>query len=354
MRVQSFLLLGLLGSAACEVGPVAEDVFVTASEGRPGPVEEPPPPPPDETPVPSAACGSAPTLPGGASTPRSLQHDGIERTYLVRPPSSADGETPQPLVILLHGGFGHGAQIEEQSLIDPHAEAAGAVMAFPDGVPQFPGAESEPLKVRTWNAGGCCGFSLATQVDDVGFLTSLIDAVGAETCIDLRRVYMTGFSNGGMMTHRMACERADRLAAVAPISGTMTFTQCSPSRPLPMMHTHGTADPNAPFAGGPGCGFGTGSGVESSIGAPNSMAIWRDLNQCEGPNSLFFAEGNGTCERQGACAEDLILCTIEGGNHSWPSGVANPPVQDCKGGAQSLSFGMSALLFSFFGEHRLP
>jgi hypothetical protein len=78
------------------------------------------------------------------------------------------------------------------------------------------------------------------------------------------------------------------------------------------------------------------------------------LTGCEVANLPFFSQGDGACEHQGDCAEDLILGTIQGGNHSWPSGAPPAPIQGCEGGAQSQTFELSPLLFYFFLSHHLP
>jgi polyhydroxybutyrate depolymerase len=129
----------------------------------------------------------------------------------------------------------------------PLGDAAGrrgVVWAYPDGSPDERGA-------RFWNAtDACCGFG--SNVDDVAYLAGLIDEIAARTRIDPGRVYIAGHSNGGFMSHRMACDRADKVTAIASISG-VTFAdpaRCAPSAPVAILQVHGTSDETLDFEGG--------------------------------------------------------------------------------------------------------
>lgn len=141
-----------------------------------------------------------------SSTTASIRVGGVTRTYRLFVPTGLTG--PAPLVVVLHGGYGSGAQAETAYHWDDRATAGGFVVAFPDGLH------------RSWNAGGgCCGQAGRDGVDDVAFLTALVAEVGRRASVDPRRVYATGMSNGGIMTYRLACE-TDLFAAVAPVAAT--------------------------------------------------------------------------------------------------------------------------------------
>ena len=145
-------------------------------------------------------------------------HDRRRRTsrtfHLYRPPGLSDSA---PLVVMMHGGFGTGAQAEHSYHWDSEADAGHFLMAYPDGV------------MRAWNAGSCCGEPQHTNTDDVAFITAMVGAIEQQMPIDRARVYATGMSNGAMMALRLGCQ-TDTFAAIAPVAGTLV-ADCSAARP---------------------------------------------------------------------------------------------------------------------------
>lgn len=208
--------------------------------------------------------------------------------------------------------------------------------------------------MRTWNAGTCCGYAQSTGIDDVGFIDALLDDLEGDLCIDRRRVHATGMSNGGGLSHRLACDLSWRIASVAPVAGTDNTTSCAPTRPVPVMHIHGSADQNAPFAGGVGCGP---SGSDNTS-VPETMGRWQERDGCPGDSRPRLVGGDGTCETQGRCHNEaeVVLCTIAGGGHTWPGGEppAIPGIGNCPFGAQSTTFNASARALDFFALHPMP
>jgi polyhydroxybutyrate depolymerase len=255
----------------------------------------------------------------------------------------------------LHGGFGSGAQIEEQIDMNSLAEREGVVVAYPDGVAAFPDAANDLLRLRSWNGGECCGPAVEAQNDDAGFLVAAVQDIGENVCLDLRRVYVTGFSNGAIMSQRLLCEHPEVFAAAAPVSGTLSFPECNPGQPVPIMHIHGTEDPNVPFNGGEGCGPASGDGF-AFLSVEEEMTKWGAINECEGEPVPLFTEGDTVCETRGDCAEETILCRVNGGNHSWPSAPQSGLIslEGCEGGAQSTTFRANEQIWNFFAAHRLP
>jgi polyhydroxybutyrate depolymerase len=246
---------------------------------------------------------------------------------------------------MFHGGTGSGRQFEERSSrMNPVADREGFVVVYPDGTGTF----------RTWNAGGCCGSAARPPgVDDVGFVRILLDHLGEELCIDERRIYASGMSNGAMLSHRLACELWDRIAAVAPVAGTEMSPTCTPARAVPVMHVHGSADGHVPWEGGVGCGL-TGVSFRS---VPATMEAWRVRNGCGTATARVVVEGNGTCDGYLGCVDgvETVLCRIEGGGHSWPGGEPAVPVVDCPAdGPQSTTFLASEQIWRFFARHARP
>ena len=146
--------------------------------------------------------------PAGTAS-KTLEFGGRTRNYLVHPPKGYDGKSSLPLVLVLHGAIQGATNVERMSGMSAKADKENFLAVYPNGTS---GSGLAP----TWNAGACCGYAQMNKVDDVGFLRALIDRLEHDYPIDPKRVFATGISNGGMMSYRLACEMADRIAAVAP------------------------------------------------------------------------------------------------------------------------------------------
>lgn len=169
-----------------------------------------------------------------------------ERPARLVVPRDHDGVTPRPLVVLLHG-YGASGRVQDAYFgLSSLARERGLYLLLPDGTLDTGGS-------RFWNSGGaCCDFG-ATMVDDVGYLTALLDEVEAAVPVDPDRVYFVGHSNGGFMSYRMACELNDRVAAIAVLAGSdyPTDDGCVPVGEVPsVLHLHGTADETIAYEGG--------------------------------------------------------------------------------------------------------
>jgi polyhydroxybutyrate depolymerase len=162
------------------------------------------------------------------------------------PAAAQHPAAPVPLLVVLHGGGGSGAHFEQVSGFDAVADGAGFITAYPDAV-RPPGDQ-----VPTWNAGDCCGYAARTGVDDVAAVHAVITQVMATHRIDPARVFVAGYSNGGMLAYRVACQLARLVAAVGVQSATLEFAPCRPAHPVSLLHIHGTADDHVPLAGGQG------------------------------------------------------------------------------------------------------
>ena len=161
-------------------------------------------------------------------------------------PASLPAGEAVPLVIGLHGGIGSGVQFADNSRFDKLAEANGFLVVYPDGVGTGLGGDD----LRTWNAGACCGSAARQDVDDVAFLSALIDELAGRYRIDADRTYALGHSNGAMMSYRLACELSDKIVAIGMVSGSRTLDACEPSQPVSVIQVHGTGDQNVPIEGG--------------------------------------------------------------------------------------------------------
>lgn len=169
----------------------------------------------------------------------------VARPYQVALPESDD--RPAPLVVVLHGLGADGPTQNAYLGFSFWARKQGILTAYPDGT-------KNGLGIRFWNAtNGCCDFE-NSGVDDVAYLTAVIDDAIARFGADPKRVYLVGHSNGGYMAYRMACERADRIAGIASLAGAnwLDPSRCRPTAPVAVLQIHGTKDDNVPYAGGRG------------------------------------------------------------------------------------------------------
>jgi polyhydroxybutyrate depolymerase len=193
-----------------------------------------------------------------------LRHAGRERSFLLHVPSGYFARSGAvPLVILLHPAGSHGEAMVGPMKMTPRADAVGTILLYPDGTSHS--LASGPT-VLAWNAGHCCGMPAETSVDDVGFLATLIGRLGELFAVDPSRVFATGISNGGMMSHRLAAEHPELIAAIGVTAGTIGGCEgfgCEdldqslllppvPALPVPAMLFHGFLDTTVPIQGGHG------------------------------------------------------------------------------------------------------
>lgn len=267
----------------------------------------------------ATGCGSS-AQPLGE--PRSLEHDGLARRYFVFAPPLAGAASPQPVLFVLHGGGGGGPERLKRVGFNEIAEAEGFLVVYPEGV----GSQ--------WNDGRGARFgrrSGDTDIDDVGFIVAVLDAVAEEFPVDRARVYVTGASNGAMMTHRLLIEAGGIFAAGAAVIGNLPLPLAGAAPPgiaTPLLLINGTDDRLVPFDGGFVVGrpsYGEVVSVEETV------AFWRAANGCAGSPTverlpdLDRWDGSVVRRESHPCDDTpLILYVVEGGGHQWPLGPESP------------------------------
>ncbi len=285
-----------------------------------------------------------------------LTVDGIERRYLVYAPAAFASGTPPLAVLVLHGGGGAAEQMVEAGL-EQFGDRDGFAVVYPEGVPQ-------PLNPQNhnWNAGNCDGVigencggpAFDRGVDDVAYFRALLAELRAS---GIRRVFVSGISNGGMMAHRVGCALADEVHGIAAIAGALalpsvergTVVYCEPSRPLDVLVIHATNDENLPYDGGSGeCS----SAGRSYPSVDYALSEWRRFNDCAAAETEVYRKGIVACV-EWSCAADTAtrLCRIDpppgsdSGGHSWPgsdrvchSGCPCTPTQDLEASAMIAEF----------------
>ena len=272
-----------------------------------------------------------------------------ERRYFIHVPSSYDGD-PTPLILNLHGGGGDIDAARKQTQMELHSDKYGYIVAFPEGS----GRTLLGKHVGTWNAGDCCGFAQSNNVDDVGFINTILDDIESKFTIDSSRVYATGHSNGAMMSYRLACDLSERIAAIAPNAGHSSYKDCNPARQVPVMHFHGTADSSALYDGGH-CGGKLGDEGWDCSSVVDYLDTWAIQNQCSLSTIDVFQNGDATCQAYENCTADVTLCTIDGGGHTWPGGEYAVELNFWKKGVGEISRDIDANdeMWEFFQKQKL-
>ena len=152
----------------------------------------------------------------GCTKPKQwIYYDGRIRNYIIHIPSNYDAEEPIPLVLALHGGGGNSENMQDKTGFNQLANEEGFIVVYPDGTGRLRN------RLLTWNSGHCCGFAFKNDIDDVGFIRTLIEQIQQEFLIDTNKIFITGHSNGGMMTYRLGSELSDIVAAIAPVAGSI-------------------------------------------------------------------------------------------------------------------------------------
>jgi polyhydroxybutyrate depolymerase len=329
------------GDASADAGPVATDAGIVWPDADPYPDAAPGPHPGFEGGAQEAGaftCSGKTGKPGERTI--SLQSGGLPRTSIVHVPDSYDPTHGSMLVLNFHGFSSAGWQEALLSRMSGAADQRGFIVAYPEGV------------ATSWNAGDCCGTAWTDSVDDIAFTKALLDKLESDYCIDPKRVYATGMSNGGFFSHRVGCELADRFAAIAPVAGVLGLpaSQCKPSRPLPIIDFHGTSDPLVPYDGGTPILPTLGAGLVFTSVA-DTMRFWQLNNGCSGDKKTIYQHGDATCVEWPDCQAraTTVLCTIDGGGHTWPGGLPVPPL-----GKTSSDLDATSTMLDFFQAHPLP
>jgi len=279
----------------------------------------------------------AASLSGQSTLTGTVQSGGLTREYLLYIPAAYTGNTAVPLVFNLHGYTSNNVEQLFYADFRPIADTANFLIVLPNGTLDAQGN-------RFWNT-----FLGNSNVDDVGFISDLLNTLQANYNIDANRVYSTGMSNGGFMSYSLACELNDRVAAIASVTGSMIQSKlntCNPVRPVPVMEIHGTADNTVPYNGLPNATF---------VAIPTLVAKWADFNNCNPTPTITQVPNTNmtdgcTAERQlytgGDQGSTVEHYKITGGGHTWPGaafsiGVTNQDINACKE------------IWRFFSQYRL-
>lgn len=295
---------------------------------------------------------------------RFMMFDGRIRSYLLHVPSSYDGSKPVPVVIALHGHTGGWPELKLGTELDKKSDEEGFIVVYPTG-------HLAPLLLRIllfintlmptlhlwghiWNCWDYC------DIDDVGFIRTLINHLNSTLNIDSSRIYITGMSGGGMMTYRLGADLSDIVAAIAPVAGSIGgiwYTESSlyvipePAHPMSVIVFHGLQDLNLPYEGG--WVNGTLRAWDTNIkldintfflSVNDSVSFWVEHNNCNPIPETEISESGNIIKQtyeNGTDGSEVVVYTVVNGGHEWFGAPFFPPCE----------ISATDLMWEFFEQH---
>ena len=265
----------------------------------------------------------------------SIMHDNMQRHYILYVPAMYNASNPTPLVFNFHGLTGTSTIAMWHADFRLIADTANFIVVHPQGLLNSSG-------VTHWNIG-----QTGTSINDIDFVSALLDSLSSDYNIAQDRIYSTGKSNGGYMSYRLACELSDKIAAIAPVAGSYIsymLNSCNPIHPTPVLNIHGVADTMSIYYGEPG--------VES---IPSIISYWVNHNQCD-TQSIFTQVANinltdsSTAEhyvwKNGINGVEVEHFKIIDGGHTWPG--SNFPNSN---GITNFDINASVEIWRFFSKY---
>ncbi|MDX6223993.1 MAG: polyhydroxybutyrate depolymerase, partial [Frankiales bacterium] len=272
----------------------------------------------------TVASSAAPRAAAGTTTVIRLPLGGTMRSYRLFQPSAVQ-TGPRPILLALHGESSDATRFEDLSNLDQTAAKSGYDVVYPDGV------------AGSWNAGGCCGSAASGNVDDVAYLAAVLADAAKRTPIDRNRIAMAGFSNGGMMAYRFACERADLVHTIDVVAGAFLTQGCAPTRPVSVLHIHGLADTVVP-SGGTATSPLSASGFPAANAGPVTIAI---SNGCTSSvKGIYNGRADVSTWQAASCPTDAVVQLIRPTKlaHLWTSSSAEATTYGVNASAMTWSF----------------
>ncbi len=279
---------------------------------------------------------------GPCTAAESISIGGVVRTYRVHLPASHDGKSPQPAIVVLHGRLGSARSMERLTQFQRASDAHGFVLIEPDGL------------YRSWADPRGVTPASKHHVDDLQFLTTLIDRLPKLYAVDRQQVSVAGMSNGAFMATALACQDSPKVSAVALVAGgfsDQSLASCHPAKPVAVLMIEGDSDPFVPYAGGPMGDRGV------AVGAIAGFHRWAELDGCSSPqtfdefpdvsrkdDSTAYRFTRGGCE--GGVRTELV--TVQGGGHTWPGGPQYLPESIV--GRTDRDFDATELISTFLAE----
>ncbi len=284
------------------------------------------------TPIATTGCGKASPVAAGSTADLTLTSGGLQRTYRLHVPTTYNLDRETPLVLDIPGHGETALQQEHYSAYSALADQQNFLVVYPQGV-------VGPDGKLGWATYG----KNDPTVNDVLFFSDLLTAVQQQWCVDARRIYATGISNGGGMTNLLACQMAGRITAFAPVAAAIYPIPggCHPARPVPYLEFHGTSDPLVRY---------TGNTVLQFLPVMQTMQDWATRDGCSSGPSTFFQQADVTGFEWTNCQGGVIVqhYRIAGGGHTWPGAIIPTPL-----GATTHTISATTLGWQFFQRYQL-
>ena len=274
---------------------------------------------------------------------------GFERNYHMHVPPAYDGRKPLPLLIVIHGAFDTATGIEKDSGFSALADRKGFLVMYPNGIGIMG-------LLQHWNAGHCCGKAAEDDIDDVGYLNACIDSASSRLAIDPQRIFMVGFSNGGMLTYRFCAESGTRLAGAAVLAGAVgsrlgddppMWTMPATAPAIPMLIMHGLQDRHVPFSGG---SLKPADPPRYYDSVEDAVAYWTRQNGCRSGKETFRVVNPWVRLKQWDDCDShrpVRLYTIANWAHVWPGGSK---IAGLEGAHPMKGFEAADVIWEFFQE----
>jgi polyhydroxybutyrate depolymerase len=299
-----------------------------------------------------AFCIATSFFSGCLSQREIFDYNGQSRSYILHLPPLYNGDDEMPLIVVLHGGGGNAKNIEDATGFSEKADEEGFIVVYPDGSGRF------DRYLLTWNSGFCCGYALKNNIDDVGFIRALIGYLQEKYAIKRNMIYVTGISNGGMMSYRLGAELSDIVAAIAPVAGSIggqatkedtIWCIPEPDYPISVIVFHGKNDSRVPYDGGMPTANDT-RGAFSYLSVNDSVSFFVRHNQCDAFSQRNISEsGNIIMDLYagGLNNTEVVLYTLVNGTHSWPGGKIGMR----NGDVPAMEISATDLIWEFFKDH---
>lgn len=297
------------------------------------------------------------TIPAGDYT-YTIDHGGKKRLWIAHVPASYTGKKPTPMILNFHGAGGNAESAMNSTQMNLHSDKEGYIVVYPEGT----GKKVLGKLLAYWNVEKYMGRNTdVSGVDDLGFVSAIIDDMSKKFNIDSKRIFATGLSRGGMMTYYLACQPNSKIAAFAPVSTNFVNDEatCQPGRPVSIIHFHGTADRVLPYKGGlsdPTLPEALSNNV-SYLSAPASVTVFAKKNGCSDSPKIVYTKGKASCAGYLSCQDssEVILCTLTDAGHTWPGGQHDLNLEAWKKIVGSINYDLPAneTMWEFFKRHPL-
>jgi polyhydroxybutyrate depolymerase len=276
---------------------------------------------------------------------KSLVFNGMTRTYDIFFPANIKDTVP--LVVMLHGGGGNSKEAAYSTQWVAKARKEKFAVVFPNGTrPDTSKPASFGKNGQTWNDGSTRSLSATeNNIDDIGFIRSLIENLCKTYPIDKKRIYVTGFSNGASMAFRLGIECSDIFAAIAPVSGSLWVENTVLKNPVSLLYITGDSDPLNPYNGG-----------EVKIGQrsygtkkPVGDIIMQWVNMLAAKKDTSYYEGDIYTQQYKSGNAEIVWLTVKGMGHHWPGGNSTLPKRMV--GNPSNALNGTDVIWAFFSIH---